>query len=53
VQVELNGEVTVQANDKMLRFTFKTNCADYVIAVPCCTTKAKRIGDYFETYGAE
>jgi hypothetical protein len=53
VQVELDGDVTVQANEKMLRFMFKTNCADYVIAVPCCTTKAKRMGDYFETYGAE
>lgn len=52
VQMEVDGNVTLQADDKMLRFMFKTNCADYSISVPCCTLKAKRIGDYFEAYGA-
>ena len=51
-QMEIDGDVTLQADDKMLRLTFATDCADYSIAVPCCTPKAKRIGDYFEAYGA-
>ncbi len=51
-QMEIRGEVTLQADEKMLGFLFATECADYRIAVPCCTAKAKRIGDYFAAYGA-
>lgn len=49
--LEIDGDVLLEADSKMLRFTFKTECADYSINVPCCTTKAKRIGDYFEEHG--
>lgn len=51
VHIEIDGDVTLQADEKMLSFSFKTQCAEYSINVPCCTTKAKRIGDYFEQYG--
>ena len=49
--LEIDGDVLLEADSKMLRFTFKTDCADYSINVPCCTSKAKRIGDYFEEHG--
>ena len=51
LKMEIDGNVTLQADEKMLRFTFKTDVADYSINVPCCTNKAKRIDDYFEEYG--
>jgi hypothetical protein len=49
--MDIVGDVTVQADEKMIGFEYKTGCADYKIAVPCCTDKQKRIGDYFEAYG--
>jgi hypothetical protein len=52
VQVEVDGDVELKADEKMLRFAFKTESAEYTISVPCCTSKAKRIADYFEAYGA-
>lgn len=53
VNMEIEGDVLLEADDKMLRFTFATDCADYSINVPCCTIKAKRIDDYFEAYGVQ
>lgn len=53
VNMEIVGDVLLEADDKMLRFTFATDCADYSINVPCCTIKAKRIDDYFDAYGVE
>jgi hypothetical protein len=52
VQMDIVGDVEVQADEKMVGFVFATECADYKIAVPCSTAKRKRIGDYFESYGA-
>lgn len=52
VQMEIEGDIEVQADEKMIGFVFATASADYKIAVPCCTAKGKRIGDYFEAYGA-
>jgi hypothetical protein len=51
VKMEIEGDVLLQADDKMIGFSFSTDCADYKIAVPCATPKAKRIGDYFTAYG--
>lgn len=51
VKMEIDGDVLVQADEKMIGFSFSTDCADYKIAVPCATAKAKRIGDYFTSYG--
>lgn len=53
VNMEITGDVLLEADDKMLRFTFATDCADYSIHVPCCTIKAKRIDDYFDAYGVQ
>lgn len=50
VNMEIAGDVLLEADDKMLRFSFATDCADYSINVPCCTLKAKRIDDYFDAY---
>jgi len=50
VNMEIAGDVLLEADDKMLRFNFATDCADYSINVPCCTLKAKRIDDYFDAY---
>jgi hypothetical protein len=50
VNMEITGDVLLEADDKMLRFSFTTDCADYSINVPCCTLKAKRIDDYFDAY---
>lgn len=51
VKMEIDGDVLLQADEKMIGFSFSTDCADYKIAVPCATAKAKRIGDYFTSYG--
>ena len=52
VQMEINGAVTLQADEDMVQFVFKTDCAGYCIAVPCCNEKLKRIGNNFAAYGA-
>ena len=52
VQLEIEGDVLLEADSKMLRLSFKTDCADYIINVPCSTLKANRISDYFAEYGA-
>lgn len=53
VNMEIVCDVLLEADDKMLRFTLATDCADYSINVPCCTIKAKRIDDYFDAYGVQ
>jgi hypothetical protein len=53
VQLEIDGDVLLEADSKMLRLSFRTDCADYAINVPCSTLKAKRISDYFAEYGAD
>lgn len=52
VTMEVDGNVMIYADDKMLQFKFTTECAEYSIYVPCCNEKAKRFDDYFEAYGA-
>lgn len=49
--MDIVGAVTLQADANMLQFDFKTDCATYSIAVPCCNEKAKRIGTNFTAYG--
>lgn len=41
--IEIDGNVTMQADENMVSFRFNTECAEYSINVPCCTAKAKRI----------
>jgi len=51
VTMEINGNVVLTANEKMLQFKFTTDCAEYSIAVPCCDSKNKRVNAYMEAYG--
>jgi hypothetical protein len=53
VKMEIIDTVVLKADEAMLQFTFKTECANYSISVPCCFENGKRNGEYFEAYGVD
>jgi len=52
VTMEINGNVQLAADDLLMQFKFKTDCAKYCISIPLCDHKGKRFGDYMEAYGS-
>jgi len=52
VQAEIEGHVTLSANNDLLVISYKTALATYQISVPTCSLAGKRNTAAFDAYGA-
>lgn len=52
VTTDIIGQVSFEADEKVIFFKYKTSCAEYWIAIPTCSDSGKRNSDYFQSYGA-
>jgi hypothetical protein len=52
VYSDLVGGITVEVDDKVILFKYKTKSANYIVAVPTCNAKGIRNETYFQAYGA-
>lgn len=52
VTTEILGQITLEADEKAIFFKYKTDCAEYWVAIPTCNESGKRNDEYFQSYGA-
>jgi hypothetical protein len=48
---DINGNITLSANEDALTIAYQTDIAKYKIAIPTCNANGKRIGNTFIAYG--
>ena len=48
---DINGNVTLSANEDALTIAYQTDVAKYKISIPTCNASGKRIGKTFVAYG--
>jgi hypothetical protein len=48
---DVNGNITLSANEDALTIAYQTDIAKYKIAIPTCNASGKRIGKTFVAYG--
>jgi hypothetical protein len=51
MQLDIDGDITLAANDDLLLIAYKTELASYTIAIPTCTIAGKRNKAAFAAYG--